>query len=114
MKFSVEIDEVYCEVNFYHLSDDCDPDDRLCSTWMGYFAYEVVGTSATVFSWNIEHYDTRALRAAVNYFITNFCKPNSIQTIFVERSRGDRVWDLLGWEMVDKCSMLERAATLCT
>ena len=114
MKFSVDIDETYCEVNFYHLTEDCEPTDCSCSTWMGYFSYEKVGNNVTIFSWNVQQYDARALRSAVNYFITKYCKPNGIQKIFVERSHGDRVWELLGWEMIDKCLMLERAATLCT
>jgi len=114
MKFSAEIDEIYCEVNFYHLTDDCESNDCACATWMGYFSFETIEDNVTIFSWNVQQYDARALRFAVNYFITNYCKKNNIQKIFVERSCGDRVWELLGWEMVDKCLMLERAATLCT
>jgi len=114
MKFFAEINETYCEVNFYYLADDCDISDCHCRNWMGYFSFELTGTDVIIHSWNLEQYDTRALRKAINHFITNYCKPNSIQKIFVERSFGDRVWELLGWEMVDKCLMLERAATLCT
>ena len=81
---------------------------------MGYFTYELSGTDVVIYSWNLEQYDTRALRKAINHFVSDYCKPNGIQTIFVERSFGDRVWELLGWEIVDKCLMLERAATFCT
>ena len=114
MKFFAEINETYCEVNFYYFADDCDTSECYCGKWMGYFSFELAGTDVTIYSWNLEQYDTRALRKAINFFITSYCKPNNIGTIFVERSLGDRVWELLGWEIVDKCLMLERAATLCT
>ena len=114
MKYTVEIDTNLGEVKIYNLADYCDDGSCGCTTWVGQFSFEKVENNVTIFSWNVQQYDVRALRSGVNYFITKYCKPNSIQKIFVERSHGDRVWELLGWEMIDKCLMLERAATLCT
>ena len=68
MKFFAEINEAYCEVNFYYFADDCDTSDCYCGKWMGYFAFELAGTDVTIYSWNLEQYDTRALRKAINFF----------------------------------------------
>ena len=113
MKLTAEVNTDICEVNIYHLSDDCEPGDCGCGTWVGNFAFEVVDKDVVIHSWTIDNYDSRILKVGFNKFVQDYTRPNSIERVFVERSLSDRIWELLGWSVVGKCEMLERTATVC-
>lgn len=111
MKYLVRIDENLCDVEVYRLNEFCE--SSTCEDQLGSFWFERVGNDAVVHGWNFEEHDWAAAKYAVRLFTKKYCKDNSIERVFVERSEADRFWQLLGWEQVGKCEMLERRADEC-
>lgn len=111
MRYFVSIDENLGDVSVYRLNDFCD--DSTCEDQLGSFWFERSGEDVVVHGWNFEEHDWLAAQYAANYFALKYCKDKSVNMIYVERSEADRFWQLLGWEQVGKCEMLERRADAC-
>jgi hypothetical protein len=113
MRFSVEIDTNLGEVNIYDTGDFCDDETCGCGTWVGQFLFEEVGDDLRIYEWTMEPWNHRAFRFGVITFLRSYARPRPTNKIFVERSCSDRIWQMLGWEIVGKCELLERSATVC-
>ena len=113
MKYNVEINTDLGEVNIYDLADYCEDSNCGCGTWVGQFLFEESGEDLLIYEWTMEPWNSRAFEAGVNSFFSTYARPRGTNKIFVERSHSDRIWQMLGWEIVGKCELLERSATVC-